>query len=75
MSKVDFVKKLKNARKVVAITGAGISAESGIPTFRGAGGLWLILGRNFQIFFYVEKIYKKFRKTFQKSRIILTDST
>jgi NAD-dependent deacetylase len=24
----------------VALTGAGISAESGIPTFRGAGGLW-----------------------------------
>jgi NAD-dependent deacetylase len=25
---------------LVALTGAGISAESGIPTFRGAGGLW-----------------------------------
>ncbi len=31
---------LANARSVVALTGAGISAESGIPTFRGAGGLW-----------------------------------
>jgi NAD-dependent deacetylase len=29
---------------VVALTGAGISAESGIPTFRDAGGLW----RNFR---------------------------
>src|SRR3954470_10202485 len=27
-------------RRVVFFTGAGISAESGIPTFRGAGGLW-----------------------------------
>ncbi|MFN0274767.1 MAG: SIR2 family NAD-dependent protein deacylase [Chitinophagales bacterium] len=26
--------------KIVALTGAGVSAESGIPTFRGAGGLW-----------------------------------
>ena len=31
---------LASARNVVAMTGAGISAESGIPTFRGAGGLW-----------------------------------
>lgn len=27
-------------RPVVVLTGAGVSAESGIPTFRGAGGLW-----------------------------------
>ena len=25
---------------MLVVTGAGISAESGIPTFRGAGGLW-----------------------------------
>ena len=28
------------ARRIVAFTGAGVSAESGIPTYRGAGGLW-----------------------------------
>lgn len=27
-------------RKLVVLTGAGISAESGLSTFRGAGGLW-----------------------------------
>eukprot|EP00271_Cylindrocystis_brebissonii_P003204 TRINITY_DN13965_c0_g1_i1.p2 TRINITY_DN13965_c0_g1~~TRINITY_DN13965_c0_g1_i1.p2 ORF type:complete len:156 (+),score=13.21 TRINITY_DN13965_c0_g1_i1:224-691(+) len=32
--------ELAKAKKVVVLTGAGISAESGIPTFRGAGGLW-----------------------------------
>jgi NAD-dependent deacetylase len=31
---------LKNARSVAVLTGAGVSAESGVPTFRGAGGLW-----------------------------------
>jgi NAD-dependent deacetylase len=27
-------------KKIIVLTGAGISAESGIPTFRDAGGLW-----------------------------------
>lgn len=31
---------LRAARTVTALTGAGVSAASGIPTFRGAGGLW-----------------------------------
>jgi NAD-dependent deacetylase len=31
---------LPRAKYVAALTGAGISAESGIPTFRGPGGLW-----------------------------------
>lgn len=31
---------LREAESVVALTGAGISVESGIPTFRGSGGLW-----------------------------------
>jgi len=32
--------RLAQARRVVVLTGAGISAESGVPTFRGEGGLW-----------------------------------
>ena len=33
--------------RVVALTGAGISAESGIPTFRGAEGFWVVGSRNY----------------------------
>ena len=32
--------KLHQAKKLVFVTGAGISQESGIPTFRGNDGLW-----------------------------------
>ncbi len=35
---------LINARYVMAMTGAGISVESGIPPFRGPGGLWTKYG-------------------------------
>ncbi|MFO0700907.1 MAG: NAD-dependent deacylase [Nitrospira sp.] len=32
--------KLATARNITVLTGAGISADSGVPTFRGADGLW-----------------------------------
>jgi len=32
--------KLAAARAITVLTGAGISADSGVPTFRGADGLW-----------------------------------
>jgi NAD-dependent deacetylase len=31
---------LAQAERIVVLTGAGVSAESGVPTFRGPGGLW-----------------------------------
>ncbi len=36
----QFIDILKSAKKVAALTGAGISAESGVPTFRGKDGWW-----------------------------------
>jgi NAD-dependent deacetylase len=36
----NLLSRLKNASAVTALTGAGISAESGIPTFRGKDGIW-----------------------------------
>lgn len=35
-----LVRILRKARSVLFITGAGVSAESGIPTYRGIGGLY-----------------------------------
>lgn len=40
----DFIKRaaedIARAKNIVALTGAGISVESGIPPFRGKGGIW-----------------------------------
>lgn len=36
----SFRDTLANAKNVLILSGSGISAESGIPTFRGAGGFW-----------------------------------
>ncbi|XBV87131.1 NAD-dependent deacylase [Deinococcus sonorensis KR-87] len=41
MSVAEAAARLRQARRVAVLTGAGISAESGIPTFRDAqSGLW-----------------------------------
>jgi NAD-dependent deacetylase len=40
----DAATLLRDRRHVVALTGAGLSAESGIPTYRGAGGVWTKFG-------------------------------
>jgi NAD-dependent deacetylase len=36
----EIARRLQRARSVFVLTGSGISAESGLPTFRGVGGLW-----------------------------------
>src|SRR5438552_3289998 len=36
----ELLKKLNNAKVVTVLTGAGVSAESGVPTFRDPGGIW-----------------------------------
>ncbi len=37
--------QIKDIKKIVFVTGAGISQESGVPTFRGKDGLW----RNYDV--------------------------
>jgi len=41
MKTFDMIKEqIKDVKKIIFVTGAGISQESGIPTFRGKDGLW-----------------------------------
>ena len=44
MEELEKIKKivgtLKNCKSILFITGSGISAESGLPTYRGTGGLY-----------------------------------
>jgi NAD-dependent deacetylase len=41
----ELKKIITNSNRITVLTGAGISAESGVPTFRGAGGIW----QNYQV--------------------------
>lgn len=36
----EFREIFSKAKRIAILTGAGVSAESGVPTFRGAGGYW-----------------------------------
>jgi NAD-dependent deacetylase len=41
LGNMEMIKALLfDAQRVVVLTGAGVSAESGVPTFRGKDGLW-----------------------------------
>jgi NAD-dependent deacetylase len=35
-----LIRKIRDARRITVMTGAGVSAASGVPTFRGPAGLW-----------------------------------
>ncbi len=57
-----------NASYLIAFTGAGISADSGMPTFRGAGGLWGSYNqRHLELDFFLrspELVWKTIREIF-----------
>eukprot|EP00347_Sterkiella_histriomuscorum_P014466 403360761 len=40
VSAIDAAQQLKNCKAIMILTGAGLSAASGIPTFRGDNGFW-----------------------------------
>jgi NAD-dependent deacetylase len=40
VSLIELARKFKPDTRITVMTGAGVSAASGVPTFRGPGGLW-----------------------------------
>jgi NAD-dependent deacetylase len=63
---------LRQSRYVISLVGAGISAESGIPTFRGPDGLWTRMGEpsnnQYQQFLADPKSWWRQRRAWQVSR-------
>jgi NAD-dependent deacetylase len=47
--KEELCERLRAARSVFVLTGAGVSAESGVPTFRGGGGAAVWKGMPFDV--------------------------
>ncbi|HSN83898.1 MAG TPA: NAD-dependent protein deacylase [Polyangiales bacterium] len=37
---IEIARRLKGSRSILFVTGAGVSADSGLPTYRGIGGLY-----------------------------------
>src|SRR5262245_47286480 len=46
---VELRARFETARRVVVLTGAGVSAESGVPTFRGGGNSAVWMGLPFDV--------------------------
>jgi len=44
----ECIRLVENAQSIVVMTGAGVSVESGIPTYRGAGGTWTKGSKNYR---------------------------
>jgi NAD-dependent deacetylase len=65
----DAARLIREAKHVVALVGAGLSVESGIPPFRGPGGLWTKYGepdmRGFERFLEDPKLWWEQRRSEQ----------
>jgi len=64
------VQLIRKSKYMVAFTGAGVSVESGIPPFRGAGGLW---NTTHPIFLEIDYFHKKPLQSWKKIKEIFYD--
>lgn len=66
----EAVKLIRKSKYMVAFTGAGVSVESGIPPFRGVGGIW---NTTHPIFLEIEFFRKKPLQSWKKIKDIFYD--
>ena len=66
----EAVRLIRNAKYMVAFTGAGVSVESGISPFRGSGGLW---NTTHPIFVEIEYFHKKPLQAWKKLKEVFYD--
>jgi NAD-dependent deacetylase len=57
--------RFAGARRVVVLTGAGVSAESGVPTFRGGGGTIVWKGMPFSVISSAEMLQRDLREVWE----------
>jgi NAD-dependent deacetylase len=57
--------RFAQARRVVVLTGAGVSAESGVPTFRGGGGADVWKGMPFTVISSAEMLHRDLREVWE----------
>lgn len=67
----EIAELIKKSKYAIAFTGAGISVESGIPPFTGAGGLWEKYDPKF---IELEFFYSDAKKSWEEMRKIFFDS-
>jgi len=68
---ISAAKIIKKAKITVALTGAGISTESGIPDFRSKDGLWSKF--NINEYGYIDNIINNPGKVWSMLRILIND--
>jgi NAD-dependent deacetylase len=66
----EAVNLIRKSKYMVAFTGAGVSVESGIPPFRGVGGLW---NTTHPVFLEIDYFKKKPLKSWAKIKEIFYD--
>ena len=67
----EVAEAIKNAKIVVALTGAGISTESGIPDFRSKDGLWSKF--NIDEYGHIDNIIENPAKVWKMLRSLIND--